>query len=230
MVGASRGNFKGRWRVRISRSLGYSSTMDVTDGINWTLLLAFCWFAWVGAVTPGPNTMLALATAVNFGAASVRPHMLGVTVGTGAIMAAVLAGMHGLLLAVPGLALVLKWLGVSWLVWMGLKLLGARQIGQKSVVRPPRAYESALLQLANGKGWMLITATAAAWRGITSPAWLDALLITLIHAFSCTLALVVWAFLGQGLSGWLSARRRLTVFNAVMGLSLIATAVWMAVQ
>jgi threonine/homoserine/homoserine lactone efflux protein len=206
--------------------MGYSSL----DGINWTLLLAFCWFAWVGAVTPGPNTMLGLATAVNFGAASVRPHMLGVTVGTGLIMAASLAGMHGILLALPGLAWVLKWLGVVWLIWMGLRLLKARQLGHQTVARPPRAYESALLQLANGKGWMLITATAAAWRGVASPAWLDALLLTLIHAFSCTLALLVWAVLGQSLSGWLAIGRRLAFFNAAMGLSLIVTALWMAAQ
>lgn len=204
--------------------------MLAIDGVNSPLLLAFCWFAWVGAVTPGPNTMLALATAVNFGAASVRPHMVGVTVGTAIIMAAALAGMNGLLIAAPAMGLALKYLGVAWLVWMGLALMRARTLGQRAIVRPPRAYESALLQLANAKGWMLITATAAAWRGIASPAWFDGLLLTLIHAFSCTLALLLWAALGQSLSGWLSAGRRLMYFNVLMGLSLIVTALWMAVQ
>jgi threonine/homoserine/homoserine lactone efflux protein len=53
--------------------------------VNAPLLLGFCWFARVGASTPGPNTLLALATVAQFGAPSVRPHMLGVSVGKGGI-------------------------------------------------------------------------------------------------------------------------------------------------
>jgi threonine/homoserine/homoserine lactone efflux protein len=204
--------------------------MTVFDGVNAPLLLGFCWFAWVGAVTPGPNTLLALATAAQFGASSVRPHMLGVAVGTGGIMAASLAGMQSLLALMPSLALALKWLGVAWLVWMGISLMRVHEYGARSLARPPRAYESALLQIANGKGWMLITATAAAWRGIASPTWLDALLLTLIHVASCALALAVWAWLGQSIAVWLASARRVLLFNGLMGLSLIATAIWMAMQ
>ena len=198
------------------------------DSVNGPLLFAFCWFAWIGAVTPGPNTLLALATAVNFGAASVRPHMLGVTVGTAAVMAATLAGLHGVLAAVPSLAIALKWLGIGWLVWMGIGLMRVRKLGERSITRPPRAYESALLQLANGKGWMLVAATAAAWRGIASPAWLDTLLLTGIYALSCLIALIVWAMLGQALSAWLTVGLRALWFNGLMGASLITTALWMA--
>lgn len=198
------------------------------ESVNGPLLLAFCWFAWIGAVTPGPNTLLALATAVNFGAASVRPHMLGVTVGTATVMAATLAGLHGVLTALPSLALALKWLGIGWLVWMGIGLMRVSKLGERSLARPPRAHESALLQLANGKGWMLVGATAAAWRGIASPVWLDTLLLTGIHALSCLIALVVWALLGQALSAWLTVGLRALWFNGLMGASLIATALWMA--
>jgi threonine/homoserine/homoserine lactone efflux protein len=198
--------------------------------VNVAPLLAFCWFAWVGAVTPGPNTLLALAIAVNFGARSVRSHMIGVVIGTGLLMAAALTGMYSLLAAAPTVALGLKWLGVAWLVWLGVGLMRARQEGQRSMARPPRVYESALLQLANGKGWMLVTATAATWRGVATPAWVDVPLLTAVYVANCALALGVWAVVGRGMSEWLRVGRRTARFNAAMGASLIATALWMAVQ
>lgn len=204
--------------------------MTDTVRIDSALLFAFTWFSWVGAVTPGPNTLLALATAVNFGASSVRAHMVGVIAGTALLMAAVLTGMYSLLAAFPAIGWALKWLGVAWLVWMGIGLMRAGELGARTMVRPPRVYESALLQLANGKGWMLLAATAAAWRGLASPAWLDVLLLTAIHASSCALALVLWAATGQALAAWLRVGRRHALFNAAMGISLIATALWMSAQ
>lgn len=204
--------------------------MSEIFSVNGAPLLAFCWFAWVGAVTPGPNTLLALATAANFGARGVRGHLIGVSIGTTVLMASALTGMYSLIAAAPALALGLKWVGVAWLVWMGVSLMRARQTDVHSMVRPPRAYESALLQLGNGKGWMLVTATAAAWRGVATPAWLDVLLLTAIYVASCALALVVWAVAGQGLSEWLRVGHRAARFNAAMGASLVATALWMALQ
>src|SRR5262245_47299008 len=42
------------------------------------------------------------------------------------------------------------------------------------------------------------------------------------------LSLVAWAWLGAALREWLRLGNRLRVFNALMAVSLIATAVWMA--
>ena len=106
--------------------------------IDLALLAAFAWFAWVGAVTPGPNCALALSTAVNFGPRRVLPHMLGVAIGFSAMLAAALAGAHGLFLALPWLAQVLKWFGVAWLAWMGVQLARSRQLADGTSARPPR--------------------------------------------------------------------------------------------
>ena len=42
------------------------------------------------------------------------------------------------------------------------------------------------------------------------------------------ISLVVWAWAGAALREWLRAGRRLRWFNGAMGLSLAATALWMA--
>src|SRR5690606_15339059 len=109
---------------------------------------------------------LALSTAANFGARSVLPHMAGVAIGFSAMLAAALAGAHGLLLAVPWLAFALKWFGIGWLAWMGVQLARSRSLAERRSARPPRVHESTLLQLANPKAWMLMTATVGAYQNI----------------------------------------------------------------
>jgi threonine/homoserine/homoserine lactone efflux protein len=49
-------------------------------------LAALVALATVGSFTPGPNTMLALATGVRFGWRRVGPHALGVAVGLAAML------------------------------------------------------------------------------------------------------------------------------------------------
>lgn len=196
--------------------------------IDLALLAAFAWFAWVGAVTPGPNCALALSTAVNFGPRRVLPHMLGVAIGFSAMLAAALAGAHGLFLALPWLAQVLKWFGVAWLAWMGVQLARSRQLADDTSARPPRVHESILLQFANPKAWMLMTATVGAYQDVARPGWLAGLLIVAIFALCCVTAIAVWAWLGGSLRGWLAGGQRLAWFNGLLGLSLVATAAWLA--
>ena len=43
-------------------------------------------------------------------------------------------------------------------------------------------------------------------------------------------SIIVWAAAGAALRSWLSHGRRLRVFNAVMGLLLAITALWMAIS
>lgn len=198
--------------------------------IDWTLLVAFAWFAWIGSVTPGPNCALALATGANFGLTSVRGHLVGVLIGFSSMLAAASAGAQTLFAQVPLAAVVLKWFGIGYLVWMGISLARARGLANRHAARPPRVHESALLQLANGKAWMLLTATVGAYQGLASPAWLEASLLIAVFAVCCALALVIWAWAGAALRGWLSDGTRLAWFNGLLGASLIATAVWMALQ
>ncbi len=200
--------------------------------MDWNLdvprLLAYLWFAWVGAVTPGPNTMIALACGIHFGLRSIVGHLFGVVCGVSLMMLLVLTGAQALIDWLPVAASVLRWLGVVWLLWMALQLARSAVLSPGQGLRAPRVWESALLQWANPKAWMVISGAAAAWRGIAHPAWLDALLLAALFAGSCALALVLWAAGGERLARWLQAGQRLIWFNRLLGLSLAITAAWLA--
>ena len=176
--------------------------------IDLPLLAAFAWFAWVGSVTPGPNCALALATGANFGARSIGPHMVGVALGFSSMLLAAVLGAHSLFVAFPWLAVALKWLGIGWLVWLGIQLARSRSMAERRSAHPPRVHESTLLQFANPKGWMLMTATAGAYQDLARPLWLNAALIVSIFVACCSVALIIWGCVGASLRNWLSTGRR----------------------
>jgi threonine/homoserine/homoserine lactone efflux protein len=193
----------------------------------WSKFAAFVWFAWVGSVTPGPNNALALATAANFGLRAVLPLTAGVALGIASILLAVGAGADNLLRSVPGLAMGLKVFGVLYLLWLGLQLVRSSGLSDARVARAPRWFETAALQYANPKVWMLALGTVSAYRGLAQPAWLEQIVIALVFASCCVASNLIWGWAGASLRSWLAIGDRLRGFNLLLGSSLMATAAWL---
>jgi threonine/homoserine/homoserine lactone efflux protein len=193
-------------------------------------LWAFVVFSLVGSFTPGPNTTVATATGANFGFRAALPHIFGVPFGFSTMLALGTLGVAGLLLSLPVAAGAIKWVGIGYLLYLGWLLTRPAHGGGRAAprARPFTFLQSALFQFANPKAWMLTVATAGTYmsgRGVAA----RAALICAIFAATCMISLVAWAWAGAALRVWLRAGRRLRWFNAAMGLSLAATALWMAV-
>lgn len=195
-------------------------------------LWAFVAFSLVGSFTPGPNTTIATTTAANFGFRATVPHILGVPFGFSTLLALGSLGAAGVLLSAPGAAGALKWAGVAYLLYLGWLLTRAAMPGADGrpggpAGRPLTFVESALFQYANPKAWMLAVATGGTYMSSTGVAARIAL-ICAVFAVACVASLVTWAWVGAALRRYLGAGRRRQWFNAVMGGSLAATALWMA--
>jgi len=190
-------------------------------------LWAFVVFSLVGSFTPGPNTTIASATGANFGFRAVVPHIVGVPFGLSTMLALGSLGVAGILLALPVAAGVIKWVGVLYMAYLGWLLLRSARWGDARVVRPLTFWQSAMFQYVNPKAWMLAAATASAYASGQSVS-ARTTLICAVWSGACVLSLVAWACLGAALREWLRVGNRLRGFNALMAVSLIATAVWMA--
>jgi threonine/homoserine/homoserine lactone efflux protein len=190
-------------------------------------LWAFVVFSMVGSFTPGPNTTIATATGANFGFRAVVPHIAGVPFGFSTLLVLGSLGVAGLLLALPAAASAIKWLGALYMLYLGWLLLRPAPWGDARVARPLSFWQSAMFQYVNPKAWMLAAATASAYApGANVPT--RTALICAVWSVTCMLSLVAWAWLGAALGEWLGVGTRLRGFNALMGFSLMATAVWIA--
>lgn len=74
------------------------------------------------ALTPGPNSLLALTHGGLYGARMALATILGGVVGFGTLIALAMFGLGALLKTAPTALLALKWIGGAYLVWLGIQL------------------------------------------------------------------------------------------------------------
>ena len=190
-------------------------------------LWALVAFSMVGSFTPGPNNTIATATGANFGFRAAVPHIVGVPFGFATLLALGSLGVAGILLALPAAAGAIKWVGVLYMLYLGWLLARSARLNDARVARPLTFWQSAVFQYLNPKAWLLAAATASAYVPGLDVASRTAL-ICAVWATTCIASLVAWAWLGSALREWLRVGSRLRAFNALMALSLVATAIWMA--
>ena len=92
------------------------------------------WLAFVAASTaliaiPGPTVLLVIANALTHGRRVALSTAAGVTMGGAVAMMASLLGLGALVLASATLFTALKWVGATYLIHLGLRLLLARPEG-----------------------------------------------------------------------------------------------------
>ncbi|CAG2143784.1 LysE family translocator [Cupriavidus plantarum] len=182
-----------------------------------------------GTFTPGPNTTIAAVTGANFGARATLPHSVGVSIGFASIVALCAAGVGALILASPWLATLIHVLGVIYLLWLALRIARSSALSEKQVLRPLTVWQSAALQYANIKAWMLSLAVAASYMAGAPSALHRALLVSAVFATLGFISNGFYGVLGASLRRWLAHGNRVAWFNRVMGLALGLTAVWIAV-
>ena len=88
-----------------------------------TALLLLCTAA---SFTPGPNTTLSTALAANLGLKRALRFVLSVPVGWGLLFSLCASGVGAVVVAMPPLRIGIQAMGVSYLLWLALKLLQAK--------------------------------------------------------------------------------------------------------
>lgn len=90
--------------------------------MNWQEFTALLVLATAMSFTPGPNTTLSTALAANYGLRRAMPFVCAVPAGWGLLLSLCAFGLGSLVLAVPLLGLVVKVVGVGYLLWLAWKL------------------------------------------------------------------------------------------------------------
>jgi threonine/homoserine/homoserine lactone efflux protein len=86
-----------------------------------------------------------------------------VSFGFASIVALCTTGVGALILASPMLATVIHVVGVLYLLWLAYRIARSTSLAEKTVLKPMNVWQSAALQYANIKAWMLALAVAASY-------------------------------------------------------------------
>ncbi len=199
-----------------------------------TDLLPLAAFAFVMSITPGPNNLMLLNSGVRFGVRRSMPHVLGITVGFGGLLAVAFAGVAALVLLNPGVMTVLTVSCVLYLLWLASQLLRAPSVPPAAgpdtaagTLQPMSFLGAGLFQFVNPKAWAMAVVSVgitAHWPveptlGLT---WL--LLVAMLINLPCVLVWMIGGAMLRRLLGSHSVRR---AFDFAMAALVIATALWM---
>ena len=190
--------------------------------MSYELLTGLAIFALVSSITPGPNTLMLMASGANFGFRRSSPHMLGVGLGFMLMVILVGVGLTHLFEAYPVSYLILKVCSVVYLLYLAYRIASAAPAVRDSgkTDKPLTFSQAALFQWVNPKAWtMALTAIS-----IYSPSqsWGAIVLVAVIFGAIALPSVSLWAVLGQQLRRLLHSPRYLRAFNLCMALMLVA--------
>ena len=121
-------------------------------------------FAVVMCLTPGPNVVLATASAANFGFRRTIPQISGVTAGFGVQVLLAGLGLASLFQAEPRLHTALKYVGAAYLLYLAWRIATAKSGGSGTArARPLGFVEGVLVTWVNPKGWVTTIGALAAF-------------------------------------------------------------------
>ncbi|MCC1482595.1 LysE family translocator [Roseibaca sp. Y0-43] len=186
------------------------------------IFAALLTFAFVTAVTPGPNNVMLMASGVNFGFRRTIPHMVGVALGHAFMVFLVGIGLMGAFIGYPPLQMALKVVSVLYMLWLAWKIATAvPPSGTKVEGHPLTFLQAAAFQWVNPKAWIMSLAAVAIYapdQQFTAVAW-----VALGFLSVGWLTTVIWTAVGVSLRRLLTRPTWLRVFNYTMAVLLVAS-------
>ncbi len=163
-------------------------------------LFAVVLFAVSASVTPGPNNLMVMASGVNFGVKRSLPLLLGICFGFTLMLLLVGIGFGQLFVRLPFLHLVVKTLGVLYLLYLAwLIARSASTLNDQQAAKPLTFLKGALFQWINGKAWVVATGAIAAFTSAGVDYYQQTTVVALtffVVSFPCV---GVWLLFGSAL-------------------------------
>jgi len=188
----------------------------------WALIV----FVIATSITPGPNNILILASGVNYGIKKSLPHYFGIAVGFPSLVIAVGLGAGLLFRQFPVLHILLKVVGVCYLLYLAYRVATASTNNINTENKKPFTFiQAALFQLVNIKGWIMAIGAVVTFASASGNYFLQVITIAvafILFGVPCT---GLWLLFGASLKNLLSNPVRRRTFNVVMALLLVASLV-----
>ena len=203
--------------------------------MSWPLWLAFFAASWAISISPGPGAVAVMSASLNHGFARGYFATFGLVLGMWTQLLVVAAGL-GAVIATSALAFaVVKWLGVAYLVYLGVRQWRAPPLalptGEPSAPSMPRrriVVEAWLLNAVNPKGTAFMLAVVPQFLTAGEPLLPQYLVIGATLAFTDLVVNILYAALAARLLGLLRTPARRRTINRVFGGLFVALGVLLA--
>jgi threonine/homoserine/homoserine lactone efflux protein len=196
------------------------------------LLVSLTGFAFISAITPGPNNILLMSSGALFGWQRSLPHLSGILLGFAILMSSAVFGLGSVVAKWPWLVTIVRVLGAAWLAWMSLRYFLAGLRGPEAstesspapISRPFRFHEGILFQWVNPKALILVISAAGAYIAIAESVVQRALIIVGVFFVAGVFSCSIWMIAGDALNRYMSSGKSAKYVNVGMGILILLTA------
>ena len=209
----------------------------VLADFNLNTTLAMSMFAFVTAITPGPNNIMLLHSGARSGFERSMPHMLGISGGFAVMIFLCCMGVASVVLSHPMADGLLKVVGSVYMLWLAFKLWQNGAVPDENALaiqndanhaKPLTFMQAALFQYVNPKAWLVALSIPAVYLPKTGALWLNALVAVVLCMLIIFASLSVWTRGGQMLHGLMRTPNLSSIANGVIVLmtAYCALSVW----
>lgn len=182
--------------------------------------------------TPGVAALLVIAQGISHGMRRSYWAIAGIALANAIYFALSATGLSALIVASHEVFAAVKWAGVAYLVYLGLRALLNRpsaltlRSGDVAALSGPRAFVQGLMvELANPKALLFFLALLPQFVDVHRPIWLQMLIFGLTTFLLDLCSYTFYAWLGAKSQGIVADRRWAGVAGRAAGVVLIAAGV-----
>ncbi|MFQ3207989.1 MAG: homoserine/homoserine lactone efflux protein [Glaciecola sp.] len=188
------------------------------------------------SITPGMCMTLAMTLGMSVGVTRTLWMMLGEVFGVATVAILAVLGVASLMLNYPSLFSWLKWIGGSYLFYLGVKMwLADADLSQNEILHSQLSSINLVSQgyvtaVANPKGWAFMVSILPPFISLDKPIALQFLVLLGIIMFSEFICMLIYANGGKGLKRLLSRGNNVVWLNRIAGSLLAAVGIWLALS
>jgi len=194
--------------------------------MTFDLILAFCGFAFISSITPGPNNLMLMTSGMNFGFTRSIPHLLGIGFGFMFLLLVVGFGLGAIFNHYHIAGVALKIISTAYLLYLAWKIANTKaeiknDDDNTPISKPFSFIQASLFQWINPKAWvMCITAISTYTQ---SHSIINVVIIAIVFGVIMTPSIAVWLMSGIQLKKILDHPRKVCVFNISAAMLLVGS-------
>jgi threonine/homoserine/homoserine lactone efflux protein len=188
--------------------------------VDFDVWLGLAGFVMIGAITPGPNNTLLMASSLNSGFAKTLPFLAGIQSGFALMFLMLSLGLGQLFDLFPLLKEGLKYAGAAFLVWFAWKIATSPIASSSSESKTLNFLEGTAFQFLNPKAWIMCLSAVSVYMPEETGAQVIAIGIAtwVVVGIPCNVA---WMLGGRALSSITQRPKTARAINILLALLLL---------
>lgn len=188
------------------------------------------------SITPGMCMTLAMTLGMSVGVRRTMWMMLGEVFGVATVAILSVVGVASIMLNYPVLFSWFKWIGGTYLIYLGIKMwqananLSQNDINNRQLSANNLISQGYVTAVANPKGWAFMVSILPPFISVDKPIALQFSVLLIIIMLSEIICMLIYANGGKGLKRLLNRGNNAVWLNRIAGSLLAGVGIWLALS